>query len=99
MLFKIMAGQGYKPLEGGCHEDKCTSARAFTGVRDDVAIVSFCGTADLVDVVKDARLCKVEAGGQYSGKVHEGFEKQLDSVWPQIRKSIVKARAENPNRP
>ncbi len=98
-LFKNMANQGFKPLEGGLHECKMTSARAFTASREDVAVVSFCGTADLVDFVKDARLCKVDAGQKYSGKVHDGFEKQLDSVWPQIQKSIVKARAENPNRP
>ncbi|MEW5852872.1 MAG: hypothetical protein AB2A00_29075 [Myxococcota bacterium] len=82
------------------HKVPNTSAQALTAVRPDVALISFTGTADLVDFVKDARAC-LRSRPEYAtqGKVHDGFTAQLDSLWPSMRLQIIAARQADPNRP
>ena len=86
------------------HASRASSARGFTASRADVGVVSLSGTADIRDLIMDARTClkahpSVGADGSASGRVHDGFAAQLDSLWPELKKAIVRMRAEDPNRP
>jgi triacylglycerol lipase len=66
--------------------------QAFLAVKDDVSILSFRGTEpDAVeDLLTDAQICQVERHG---GKVHEGFDKGLDAVWPEIQAEMERTGA------
>lgn len=96
-LKQAMTGQGFSNVQV---MQGCDGSRASTAVRNDVVSVSFCGTADPCDLMRDAQVCLVDGKARFAGgKVHDGFNRQLDSVWPAIRKQIQEARAQDPNRP
>lgn len=61
--------------------------QAFLAIKDDVALLSFRGTEpdEVTDLLTDAQVCLVD--GPY-GKVHKGFSKGLDAVWPDIQKEL-----------
>lgn len=89
---------GYKDVQ--IHDAARTGARAVTAANKDAVLVDFCGTADPCDFLKDSLLKLTNKGATYgTGKVHLGFTLQLDSLWPDIKAQIQKARAEHPDRP
>jgi triacylglycerol lipase len=70
-------------------EDKETDTQGFVAQKDDYFIICFRGTNSITDMVYDAWFTKVPAlGGK--GKVHKGFQKALESIWPQLIKKLDK---------
>lgn len=70
-------------------EDKESDAQGFVAGKDDYVIICFRGTNSITDVVYDVWFLKTPAyAGQ--GKVHKGFQKALESIWPQLIKKIDK---------
>lgn len=89
---------GYKDV--AIHDAALTGARAVTASNKNAVLVDFCGTADPCDFLKDGLFKLTDKGNTYgTGKVHLGFTLQLDSLWPDIKAQIQKARAEHPDRP
>ncbi len=70
-------------------EDKETDTQGFVAGKDDYMIICFRGTNSITDMVFDAWFSKVPAFGGI-GKVHKGFQKALESIWPQLIKKINK---------
>jgi triacylglycerol lipase len=70
-------------------EDKETDTQGLVAGKDDYIIICFRGTNSVTDMVFDAWFSKVPAFGGI-GKVHKGFQKALESIWPQLKKKIDK---------
>lgn len=59
----------------------------------DRAFLAIAGTVDIRDVVADLRFVPVpESSGRVPGRVHSGFQAQVDSVWP-----LVSGRLSSPS--
>lgn len=72
---------GYKLLTW--LEDKASDTQGFVAGKDDYQIICFRGTNSITDMGFDVWFTKTAAYGG-KGKVHNGFEKALQSVWPQL---------------
>jgi triacylglycerol lipase len=70
-------------------EDKETDTQGLVAKKDDYIIICFRGTNSVTDMVFDAWFSKVPAFGG-KGKVHKGFQKALESIWPQLIKKMDK---------
>lgn len=54
------------------------------------AFLAIAGTVDVLDVVTDLRFVPVaESSGRIPGRVHSGFQAQLDSVWPRVSELLA----------
>jgi hypothetical protein len=53
------------------------------------AFLAIAGTADIRDVVADLRFVPLpESSGRVPGRVHSGFQAQVDSVWPLVSEHL-----------
>lgn len=76
---------GYEPFRWV--EDKKTDTQALVTGKGSHLVVCFRGTSSGKDALVDTRFLKTKAfGGR--GKVHRGFNKALDSVWPQVQAAV-----------
>jgi hypothetical protein len=88
---------GVALLEGGY---AIVGNRAPSDESSGLTIVAFRGSANPGDALQDAKAVLVDAGPKYgAGKVHQGFDEQLETIWPPIATKIREARAEHPDRP
>lgn len=64
-----------------------TDTQVFVAGKDEHLVVCFRGTSSGKDALVDLNFFKTEAyGGR--GKVHRGFNRALDSVWPQVQAAV-----------
>jgi hypothetical protein len=62
------------------------NTEAFVARKDNHAIIAFRGTSNLLDVVTDLNALLV--GYRGGGKVHRGFAKAPDTVWPKLKEAV-----------
>lgn len=75
-------------------------ARVVLASRPGVTALAFRGTTVNYDLMKDAKFSLTDASARYGGgRVHQGFDESLDSIWPEVSAGIKAARARNPNEP
>ena len=78
--------ESLKPDSFQTFSDRKTGADAFLMTFGDIAFVIFRGTENKSNDVKtDLRFWKVRSG---KAKVHAGFNRALDSIWPQLSAAI-----------
>jgi triacylglycerol lipase len=63
---------------------------------DRFIVVAFRGTevSDIRDLVTDAKLLLVPAKPKGTGKVHRGFQKALDNLWPEIKRTLERIQSQ-----
>ena len=68
-------------------ENPASDTQAFVAGKDGHLVVCFRGTSSGKDALVDLNFLKADAfGGR--GKVHRGFQRSLDSVWPQVQAAV-----------
>lgn len=75
-------------------------ARVLVASRPGMTALAFRGTTVNYDIMKDAKFSLTDGTARYGGgRVHQGFDESLTSIWPEVSAGIKAARAKNPNEP
>jgi len=71
---------------GSKESPKDTDTQLFIGHSGTTIVIAFRGTENIRDWVTDTKIRFVNV--RHHGKVHRGFNDALDSVWPEIIKTL-----------
>jgi hypothetical protein len=70
-------------------ENKASGFSGFLVAAGERAFLAIAGTVDIRDVVADLRFVPVpESSSRVAGRVHSGFQAQVDSVWPLVSEQL-----------
>ncbi len=93
----ILNHAGFPAVEvlGDCFVDNAITARGFFAANDDGALLAFRGTEkdNANDAAADADVLLVEDAG---GRVHQGFQRYLQTIWWRVTQAVAAYRKDHP---